>query len=125
MPARVSCPAQAQGRRAGQILNQHPAQMARAEVGLLISTVERVVERIRAVADPELQRLSHQMAAALESAKAAIADNEAQPRDQAEELAEQGEIYVREHPWATLGVVALGMLTLGLCSCRAVIPELR
>lgn len=83
MPARVSCPAQAQGRHAAQILNQNPAQMARAELGLLISTAERVVERLRAVADPELQRLSHQMAAALESAKAAIADNEAQPRDQA------------------------------------------
>lgn len=125
MFARVVRPANNQAQRTAQVLNQHPAQVARAEVRLLISRVEDLVERLKIVADPELQRLSEQTVAALEGAKAAVAEREGQLRDQAEELAERGGIYVREHPWAALGVVALGMLAIGLRTGRGALPEVQ
>jgi ElaB protein len=116
---------EARAQRAAQMLNRNPAEVARAEIRLLISTVDELVERLSTVADPELQRLSRQTAATLESAKAAVADRQGQLRDQAEDLAEQGDTYVREHPWATLGVVALAMLAIGLWTGRASLPEWR
>jgi hypothetical protein len=65
MFARVTHPRRLEAKRAAQILNQHPAQLAHAEVRFLISTVEDLVERLSTVAGPEVKRLRMRTAAAL------------------------------------------------------------
>jgi ElaB/YqjD/DUF883 family membrane-anchored ribosome-binding protein len=46
-----------------------------------------------------------------------------QLRDQAVELAERGDAYVREHPWTSVGVTALCVLAIGLWTGRALVSE--
>lgn len=120
----------AQARRAAEILNDHPAQVVNAEMRILINTVEDLVARLAKSADPELTRLRRQTEAALAgakdalaSAKDALADGGAQLRDQASELAERGDAYVRERPWTSLSLVALGVLAIGLWTGRALTSE--
>src|SRR5262249_23812541 len=110
MFTRVTRRSRAQARRAARILNQYPAQVAGAEIQLLIWTVEDLVERLGSATDPELKRLRKRAAAALEGARAAVADGNAQLRYQAQELAGYGDTYVRSHPWTALGAVTVGLL---------------
>ena len=123
MFTRVTRRSRAQARRAARILNEHPAAVAGAEVRLLIWTVEDLIERLKYVADPELKRWRRQAAASLESARAAVADGEARLREQAGEFAEYGDAYVRNHPWTTLGALAVGLLAVGLWTGRSLIAE--
>jgi ElaB/YqjD/DUF883 family membrane-anchored ribosome-binding protein len=88
-----------------------------------MATVEDLVERLGAATDPELARLRKQTEGALANAKAALAESGAQLRDQASELADWGEAYVRERPWTSLGVAALCVLAIGLWTGRAVASD--
>ncbi len=108
-----------QTRRAARVLHRHPLQVANEELRILISTVEDLIERLGTAADPELKRLRKRADTALATAKAAVAERGAQLGDQARELAEQGQEYVRRRPWPALGVVALCMLAIGLWSGRS------
>jgi ElaB/YqjD/DUF883 family membrane-anchored ribosome-binding protein len=108
-----------EARRAARVLHQHPARVANEELRILISTVEDLIERLGMAANPELKRLRKRAEAALANAKAAVADGGAQLGDQAQKLAAQGGKYVRRRPWASVGLVALCMLAIGLWSGRS------
>jgi len=123
MFTRVTHRSRAQARRAARILNRRPAEVAGAEVRLLIWTVEDLIERLKYVTDPELKRWRKQAAASLDTARAAVAEGEAQLREQARDLAEFGDAYVRKHPWTTLGALAVGLLAVGLLAGRSLIAE--
>jgi ElaB/YqjD/DUF883 family membrane-anchored ribosome-binding protein len=123
MFARLTGRRRAQAHRAAQVLNDAPGLVAREEVGLLISTVEDLIERLSVAADPELKRLRQQTVNALEAAKNVAVQGGAQVRDQAGELARQSEIYISKRPWTSLGLVALGILAIGLWTGRSVTTE--
>jgi ElaB/YqjD/DUF883 family membrane-anchored ribosome-binding protein len=113
----------ARARRAAETLNRHPGHVADAEVRILISTVEDLIERLSVAADPGLRRLQAQTQAALASVKNAISEGEGQGREQVRELAVQGRRYVRGHPWTSLGVATLCALAIGSWVGRAVMAE--
>ena len=108
-----------QERKAARILNERPLRVANEELRILISTVQDLVDRLETAADPELKRLREQAEAALGRAKAAIGEGGAQLGEQAQQLAVQGQQYVRRRPFTSVGVVALGMLAIGLVTGRA------
>src|ERR1700751_5058644 len=116
MFSRVSRRTRARARRAAEVLNQHPADVANEEVRMLISTVDDLIERLTATADPELRRPRTGTEKALASARDAVAEGGARALDRAQEL---GEAYIRERPWRSLGVVALCVLAIGLWTGRA------
>lgn len=120
MFSRVSRRTRAQAHRAAKVLNQHPGRVANEEIRILISTVDGLIERLRASADPELRRLRTQTEAALTSARDALAEGAAQALDRAQELAEA---YIRERPWSSLGLMALCALAIGLWTGRAVMSD--
>jgi ElaB/YqjD/DUF883 family membrane-anchored ribosome-binding protein len=119
MFARANGRKRAQARRAAQIINEHPGLVANEELRILMSTVEDLVDRLGAAADPELKRLRKQAEAALGDAKAVIAQRGARLRDRAGEFAEHGREYVRARPWTSLGLVALGVLVIGVLTRQA------
>jgi ElaB/YqjD/DUF883 family membrane-anchored ribosome-binding protein len=106
-----------QARRAAHLINQQPLRVANEELRILISNVEDLVEQLSTAADPELKRLRRQAQTALANAKAAV--DRSHLGDQARELAEQGQEYVRSRPWTALGFVALCMLAVGVWTGRA------
>ena len=105
-----------QARRAAQLINQQPLQVANEELRILISSVEDLVERLSSAADPELKRLRRQAQAALANAKAAVGGPQLSQRTR--ELAARGQQYVRSRPLPALGVVALCMLAVGVWTGR-------
>jgi ElaB/YqjD/DUF883 family membrane-anchored ribosome-binding protein len=123
MFARVTGRSRAQARRAAQVLNRHPTLVANEELGILIGTVEELVDRLATAADPELKRLRERAEGMLADARSVIAASGAQARERAQALAEQGEAHVREYPWASLGVVVLCAIALGLWTARAVTAD--
>ena len=109
-----------QERKAARILNERPLRVANEELRILISTVQDLVDRLEAAADPELKRLRKQAEAALGRAKAALGEGGAQLGEQAQQLSVQGQQYVRRRRlFTSVGVVALGMLAIGLVTGRA------
>jgi len=123
MFARAARRTRAHARRAARMLNQDPAGAADEEVQILISSVEDLIERLGKIADPELRRLRTQTEAALVAARAALAEGSAQALDRAQTLAEQGDAYVRERPWSSVGVAALCVLALGVWAGRAMTTD--
>ena len=112
-----------QARRAARVVYQQPAQVASEELRILMGTVQDLIERLGTAADPELKRLRSKAEAALSKAKDAIGEGGATLRDQVRDIAGQGQEYVRSRPWTALGVVALGMLAIGLLTSRATMND--
>jgi ElaB/YqjD/DUF883 family membrane-anchored ribosome-binding protein len=110
-------------RRAARVLHQQPVQVASEELRILMSRVEDLVGRLGSAADPEVKRLRRQAETALSNARAAIAAGRTQLGDQAREFAAQGQEYVRRRPVTSVGLVALGMLVIGLFASRVLSGE--
>jgi ElaB/YqjD/DUF883 family membrane-anchored ribosome-binding protein len=110
-------------RRAARVLHQQPVQVATEEVRILISRVDDLLARLNAATDPELKRLHKQAEAALSDAQSAMTAGGTQLADQVRDIAEQGGRYVRRSPWTSLGLVALGMLAIGLFTGRSVMSD--
>jgi ElaB/YqjD/DUF883 family membrane-anchored ribosome-binding protein len=123
MFARVTSRRHSQERRAARVLNEHPLGVANEELRILMFTVQDLVDRLGTAADPELKRMRKQAEAALTRARAALGDGGAQLGGQARQLAEHGQDYMRRRPLTSVGIVALGMLAIGLVTGRALAPE--
>jgi ElaB/YqjD/DUF883 family membrane-anchored ribosome-binding protein len=112
-----------EARKAARILKERPLRVANEELRVLMSTVQDLVDRLDTAADPELRRLHKQANAALARAEAVIGEGGAVVGEQARQLAEQGQRYVRQRPLTSLGIVALGMLAIGLLTGRAMATD--
>ena len=123
MFARVTSRRHSQERRAARVLNERPLRVANQELRILMSNVQDLVDRLGTAADPELTRLRKQAEAALARARAALGEGGAQLGDQARQLAAQGQDYVRRRPLTSVGIVALGMLAIGLVTARALASD--
>jgi len=108
-----------QERKAARILNERPLRVANEELRILMSSVQDLIDRLDTATDPDLKRLRKQAEAALARARAAIGEGGAALGEQARQLAAQGQRYVRRRPLTSLGVIALGMLAIGLLTGRA------
>ena len=123
MFARITSHRHRQERRAARVLNERPLRVANEELRILMSTVQDLIDRLGTAADPELTRLRKRAEAALARARAAIGDGGAQLGEQARQIAEHGQVYVRRRPLTSVGIVALGMLVIGLITGRALTSE--
>jgi ElaB/YqjD/DUF883 family membrane-anchored ribosome-binding protein len=112
-----------QARRAARVLHQQPVQVASEELRILMSRVEDLVDRLGSDADPELKRLRKRAETALSNARTAVAEGGAQLTSQVRDIAAQGQEYVRRRPLASVGLVALGMLAIGLWASRTMTSE--
>ncbi len=112
-----------QARRAARVLHEQPAQVASEELRNLIASVQELVERLGAAADPEVKRLRNRAEVALDNAREALGQGGSQLGQRARDLAEQGHAYVRRRPVASLGLVALGMLAIGLWASRSMMSD--
>ena len=110
-------------RRAARVLHEQPVQVASEELRILVSRVEDILGHLSVATDPELKRLQKQAEAALSNAKAAMTAGGRQLANQVRDVAEQGGKYVRRSPWTSLGLVALGMLAIGLLTGRSVMSD--
>src|SRR5215469_14883867 len=108
-----------QERNAARILNERPLRVAQEELRILVATMQDIVDRLNSAADPELKRLRKQAEVTLTRARAAIGEGGARLGEQARQLAVQGQRVVRRRPLTSVGVVALGMLAIGLLTGRA------
>ena len=123
MFARVTSRRHWQERRAARVLNERPLRVANEELRILMSNVQDLIDRLGTAADPELKRLRKQAEEALARARAALGEGGAQLGDQARQLAAQGQDYVRRRPLTSVGIVALGMLAIGLVTARALASD--
>ena len=110
-------------RRAARVLHEQPVQVVSEELRILVSRMEDLLERLSVATDPELKRLRQQAEAALANAKAAMSAGKTQLAGQVRDIAEQGGRYVRRSPWTSLGLVALGLLAIGLVTGRSVMSD--
>jgi len=112
-----------QARRAARVLHEQPVQVANEELRILVSRVQDLVDRLGTAADPEVKRLRKQAEVALSNAKAAIGEGGMQLADQVRDFAAHGQEYVRRRPLTSVGLVALGMLVIGLLSSRTMMSD--
>jgi ElaB/YqjD/DUF883 family membrane-anchored ribosome-binding protein len=112
-----------QERKAARILNERPLGVASEELRILMSTVQDLVDRLDRAADPDLKRLRERAEAALARARAVVGEGGAVLGAQAQQLAERGQRYVRRRPLTSLGLVAVGMLAIGLLTGRSMATD--
>jgi ElaB/YqjD/DUF883 family membrane-anchored ribosome-binding protein len=85
----------------------------------LFSGVEDLLKRIADIDSPELQKMRAKVRIALLAAQSAAKDGATHVSKRARFAAEKTDGYVRDYPWAALGVGALVGLGLGLMAIRA------
>ena len=110
-------------RSAARVLHEQPMQVASEELRNLIASVEDLVERLGTAADPELKRLRKRAEGALANARTAISRGGAQLGAHANQLASRGQEYVRQRPVASLGLVALALLAIGVLASRSMTDD--
>ncbi len=97
---------------------QHAGSVAGEEVQNLIADVEDLMSRVSDAADPEVRRLRSKVAAAVTTAKKAIAGGVEQVQGQASEAIEASDRFVRNQPWEAIGIAALAGVAVGFLLAR-------
>jgi len=76
------------------------------------------MNRVSDAADPEVRRLRSKVAAAITTAKKAIAGGVGQVQGQAGEAIEASDRFVRNQPWEAIGIAALAGVAVGFLLSR-------
>jgi len=84
----------------------------------LFDDVEDLIKRVADVESPDIQKIRAKARAALVVAKSALKDGAAQVRNQARQAVRATDGYVRQSPWAALGVATLFGVAVGLLVAR-------
>lgn len=105
-------------RSAAREAAQHAGSAAGEEVQNLIADVEDLMARVSDAADPEVRRLRSKVAAAITTAKKAIANGVGQVQGQASEAIEASDRFVRNQPWEAIGIAALAGVAVGFLLSR-------
>jgi len=84
----------------------------------LFEDVEDLIKRIADVDSPDIQKIRAKARAALVVAKSALKDGAMQVRNQARHAARTTDGYVRQSPWAALGIATLFGVGVGLLVAR-------
>ena len=103
------------GRRAGQ---GRGASGRSAEWQKLVADVEDLVKKVADVDDEEIAEIRCKVEQALAQAKATAGEGIAAARDRAEEVSDATDDYVRENPWAAVGIAAAIGIVIGFVAGR-------
>jgi ElaB/YqjD/DUF883 family membrane-anchored ribosome-binding protein len=108
------------GTRAGRATrnNGHRAAERSTEWKNLVADVEDLVKRVANVDDAEIAEIRSRVEDTLQRAKSSAGSRIAQARDRAEEVSDATDEYVRENPWAALGVAAAIGIVIGFVAGR-------
>ena len=91
---------------------------ATEEIGNLIADVEDLVARLADLNDVDVAGLRTKVMAAVDAAKETLADNAETLRRRAQRAMSGADDYVRESPWAAVGVAALVGALVGILVAR-------
>jgi len=91
---------------------------AAEEIKALIADVEELVARISDLKDTDVVRMRERVKEALGSAKESLADGADSLRRQAQRAVSGADDYVRESPWAAVGLAALVGAVVGILVTR-------
>jgi len=91
---------------------------ASGEIKNLIADVEDLMVRIGDLQDADVVRMRGKVQRAVDAAKQALADGAGNIRHQAQDLAGSADDYVRESPWAAIGIAALVGAVVGILAAR-------
>ena len=92
--------------------------VAAAEIKSLIADVEDLVARIADLKDSDVARVRTRVLSAVDAAKQTLAGGADSLRQQAQSAARGADDYVRESPWAAVGLAALVGAVVGILVAR-------
>jgi ElaB/YqjD/DUF883 family membrane-anchored ribosome-binding protein len=84
----------------------------------LVADVEDLVKKVANVDDAEIAQIRGKVEDALAKAKGSVGDSAAELRARAGEVTDATDDYVRENPWAAVGIAAVIGLVIGLVAGR-------
>ncbi len=84
----------------------------------LLSDVEDLVKRVADVDDADIARIRSRVEDTLAKAKSTAGAGLAAARERAEDASEATDEYVRENPWAAIGIAAAIGIVIGLVAGR-------
>jgi ElaB/YqjD/DUF883 family membrane-anchored ribosome-binding protein len=93
-------------------------QAASAEINDLIADVEDLVARIADLDDADVAKLRSRVVRALDGARGTLAGRAENLKRQAQRAAATADGYVRESPWAAVGIAALVGAVVGIIATR-------
>jgi len=105
-----SVPGSATARKAGEFAN--------AQVNNFLSSVEDLTNALKDVDSPEIARVRAKVKLALVAAQSAAADAAYQIRNQAQQVGQRTDTFVRDNPWQVIGVAAVVGLAVGILTSR-------
>jgi ElaB/YqjD/DUF883 family membrane-anchored ribosome-binding protein len=103
------------GRRAGRSGGESARS---AEWHKLVADVEDLVKKVADVDDEEIAEIRSKVEQALAQAKSTAGEGIAAARDRAEEVSDATDDYVRENPWAAVGIAAAIGIVIGFVAGR-------
>ena len=93
-------------------------QVASGEIKSLIADVEDLVARIADLKDADVVRVRNKVMRAMDAAKEGLAGGADTLKRQAQRVASGADDYVRESPWAAVGVAAVVGAVVGILVSR-------
>jgi ElaB/YqjD/DUF883 family membrane-anchored ribosome-binding protein len=96
----------------------HVKNVAVDEIRNLIADVEDLIARIADLNDADVASMRSKVMATVQSAKEALTDGAEALRRQAQKAASGADDYVRESPWAAVGLAALVGAVVGILVAR-------
>ena len=91
---------------------------ASGEIKSLIADVEDLLSRIADLKDADVVRVRSKVMNAIDTAKTSLSDGADTVRRQAQRVASTADDYVRDSPWAAVGVAALVGAVVGILATR-------
>lgn len=91
---------------------------ASGEIKSLIADVEDLLSRIADLKDADVVRVRSKVMNAIDTAKTSLSDSADTVRRQAQRVASTADDYVRDSPWAAVGVAALVGAVVGILATR-------
>lgn len=91
---------------------------ANAQVNNFLSSVEDLTNALKDVDSPEIARVRAKVKLALVAAKSAAADTASQIRNQAQQVGQRTDTFVRDNPWQVIGIAAAVGLAVGMLTAR-------
>lgn len=94
------------------------AEFANGQLNSFLTSVEDLTNALKDVESPEIARVRAKVKLALVAAKSAAADTASQIRDQAQQVGQRTDTFVRDNPWQVIGIAAVVGLAVGVLTAR-------
>ena len=91
---------------------------ASSEIKNLIADVEELMARISDLKDADVQNVRARVQHAVDATKQSVADGTSNLRRRAKQAASTADDYVRDSPWAAVGIAALVGSVVGILATR-------